>query len=332
MCLAIAAHAGGPQAQLDNGVLHVTVELPNGADGFYHGTRFDWSGVISGLTYAGHSFYGPWFTRVDPAVRDFIFDGNDIVAGKQSSASGPVEEFVHTANDMSGQGYAEAKAGGTFVKIGVGILRKPDEQRYSQYRDYEIVNLAPWKVRVRKTSVEFTQKVVDPGSGYGYLYTKTIRLVSGQPRMVIEHSLKNLGRLPIATDVYDHNFLVLDHQATGPDFTVSLPFPIQTARSSRATIGQIDGNRVSYKQVFAGRDTFDVTMNGFGTAKDNDIRMENARVGAGVHITSDHPFVHGELWSIRTVIGMEPYIELAAKPGETIHWIYHYEYYTLPKN
>ncbi|HTH47305.1 MAG TPA: hypothetical protein VMB21_07320, partial [Candidatus Limnocylindria bacterium] len=234
----------GPQAQMDNGVLHVTVNLPSASDGFYRGTRFDWSGAIEGLTYAGHSYYGPWFTKTDPSVKDYIFAPPDITAGRASADTGPVEEFTAL-------GYDAAKPGGTFVKIGVGILRKPEEKRYSSMRVYPIVDPQPWKVRAKRTSIEFTQKILDPGSGYGYLYTKTLRLVPGQPRMVIDHTLKNIGRLPIETDVYDHNFTVLDHQPIGPDFSITLPFPIQLDRPLKPQLGAVEGDRIVYRRLLA---------------------------------------------------------------------------------
>ena len=33
---------------------------------------------------------------------------------------------------------------------------------------------------------------------------------------MLEHRLKNTGRKPIATSVYNHNFFTLDRQPTGP--------------------------------------------------------------------------------------------------------------------
>ena len=69
-------------------------------------------------------------------------------------------------------GYDEAKAGGTFLKIGVGILRKPDDSPYSHYRLYEIVDGGKWSVKKSADAVEFTQELHDASSGYGYVYRK----------------------------------------------------------------------------------------------------------------------------------------------------------------
>ena len=138
---------------MDNGVLKVRFYLPDARKGFYRGTRFDWSGVIGSLEHKGHKYYGPWFTKTDPAVTDFIYRGDDIVAGPCSAITGPVDEF---STDDAALGYDEAKPGGTFIKIGVGVLRKPrDGSAYNRFRLYEIVDPGKWKVRKTQNTIEF---------------------------------------------------------------------------------------------------------------------------------------------------------------------------------
>src|SRR5665213_652620 len=205
--------------QIGNGLIHATIHTPDPVSGFYRGTRFDWSGIIGSLNYDGHNYYGPWFTKTDPTVKDYIYDGPDIVAGPCSAVTGPAEEFFTNGEAL---GFSEASPGGTFLKIGVGVLRKPDDAKYSIFRLYDIVDHGKWSVRAKPESVEFTQSVRDPSSGYGYLYRKIVRLVPGKPQMIIEHHLTNIGKLSIATSVYDHNFLVLDSQTIGPDFIITL--------------------------------------------------------------------------------------------------------------
>ena len=179
-----------PQAQITNGQIRARVALPDPHKGYYRGTRFDWSGVILSLEYKGHNYYGPWFEKTDPKVRDFVYDGPGIVAGPSSAITGPAEEF---STNNRGLGYDEAKAGGTFIKIGVGVLRKPEAGNYNNYSLYEIVDPGKWTVKRNSDSIQFTQEVTDPSSGYAYIYRKTVRLTKGKPEMVLEHSLKNTG-------------------------------------------------------------------------------------------------------------------------------------------
>jgi hypothetical protein len=316
-----------PQANISNGILHAGLYLPDPVHGFYRGTRFDWSGVIHSLTYKGHDYYGPWFTKTDPKVSDFIFDGPDIVAGPCSAITGPVQEFVWQEKAL---GFDQAKAGGTFIKIGVGVLRKPDDGEYSPYRLYPIVDSGKWHVQKNDDSVEFIQELSDPASGYGYRYTKTVRLVKGKPEMVLEHKLENTGRIKIQTSVYDHNFLVLDKQPVGPDYTITLPFAISTKNAERADLSSIKDNRFTYRQNLTGHDTVAADFTGFGaTPSDYKITIENRQAGAGMRVEGDRPLSKEALWSIRSVLAMEPFIDMSIEPGKAFTWSYTYTYYLL---
>ena len=76
-----ALPAGYPEARLETPKIQATVYLPDANAGFYRGLRFDWAGVIGSLKYGGHDYYGPWFSKLDPSVRDFVFQDGEIVAG-----------------------------------------------------------------------------------------------------------------------------------------------------------------------------------------------------------------------------------------------------------
>lgn len=315
-----------PQTEISNEVLRVAVYLPDPHNGFYRGTRFDWSGVVRSLEHKGHNFYGPWFANTDPNVIDFVFD-NGITAGPCSAITGPVEEFSSHGKPL---GFEKAKPGETFIKIGVGALRKPDDQAYNPYRLYEIVDGGKWTVHTDPTSVEFTQELNDSASGYGYRYTKTLRLVPGKPQMTLQHSLENTGRQKIESSVYNHNFLVLDKQPTGPDFVVIFPFAIRTQNAKGEELARVDGHRFTYRKVLDGHDTVSAEFLGFGkTPADYAITIENRKAGAGMKIVGDRPLSKENLWSIRSVLAVEPFIDMAIDPGKTFTWKYDYTYYSL---
>ena len=85
---------------------------------------------------------------------------------------GPADEFQIPL------GYDEAPVGGTFIKIGVGVLRKAGNARYSAFSKYELVDPGKWSARTGADFVEFTQELSDPATGYGYVYRKTVRLAA----------------------------------------------------------------------------------------------------------------------------------------------------------
>ena len=145
LVLGQAAATPFPQADIATPGIEATVYLPDAKAGYYRGTRFDWSGAVASLRWNNHEYFGEWFARHDPVLHDGI--------------TGPVEEFQ--AGDSS-VGYDEAKAGETFVRIGVGAVRKPQEPAYRRFATYEIVDPGQWKVddAVRTASPTFTSYVM----------------------------------------------------------------------------------------------------------------------------------------------------------------------------
>lgn len=316
-----------PEAEITNRLIRVRLYLPDARTGFYRGTRFDWSGVIGGLEYAGHDYYPSWFQRTDPGVHDFIYEGADIVAGPCTAITGPAEEFVTPGG---GLGFEQAKPGETFIKIGVGVLGKPDAQGYDPYRLYAIKDGGKWTVARKPAAIEFGQVLADPSTGYAYEYRKTVSLVADQPRLVLDHRLRNTGQRVIQTSVYNHNFLYLDRQAPGPGVSLTVPFPIQTEPPPDRGLAEIRGNQIAFAKTLAGEDRVYLSITGFSAdPRDHDIRIENRRLGAGVRITADRPLARLALWAIRAPLSIEPFIEMKIEPGVEFTWRIQYEFYQI---
>lgn len=314
LCLSAGAllAAEFPEAEIANRAIRAKLYLPDAERGYYRGTRFDWSGVIHSLQCAGHEYFGPWFESHDPKGDDGI--------------TGPVEEF--RTND-AGLGYDEAKGGGAFIRIGVGVVRKPaGESKYRQFGTYDIVDPGKWAVRQKPGRIEFIHEVSDE-NGYAYIYRKTVRLVGNKPELVLEHSLKNTGRRPIETSGYDHNFFVMDGQPAGPDFRVRFRFEPRATRDLRG-LAEIQGRALVYTSELQKGQTVFTELEGFGTsARDYDIRIENRKTGAGVRIRGNQPLEKVVYWSIRPTLCPEPWIKMRVEPGRERKWKIDYRFYTL---
>jgi len=323
---ALMAQTAPPETTISNGQITAKLYLPDAANGYYRGTRFDWSGVISSLKFGGHDFYGPWFTQQDSSVRDFVYKDSDIVVSSESGSMGPADEF------QTPLGFDAAAPGGKFIKIGVGVLRRGDATPYSAYKKYEIVSPGKWSIRRHGDSVEFTQELKDADTGYGYTYTKTVRLTKGKPEMVISHSLKNTGSKAIESKLYNHNFLTLDQAGTPAGYSLTFPFDVKTSRPPNAQLASVSGRSISYLKTLQDRETVAMPVEGFGTdAKDYDIRVENPKAGVGMRIVGDKPLASMALWSIRSVMAIEPFVAISVEPGKEMTWSYTYTYYALPK-
>ena len=238
--------------------------------------------------------------------------------------------------EFTGLGYADAEPGRTFVKIGVGTVRKPDDKPYSFARYYDVVDPGTWTVKAHKDrrsadAVEFSHALTD-STGYGYRYTKIARLTTGKPEVVLEHSLTNTGRKPIETSVYNHNFWVIDKQPTGPETAVSFPFEVKGEGTGFGTIIKAQGNRLVYARELAKKETvFSAGLQGSGpTATGYDFRVDNAKPAAGLRATADQPMEKLVFWACSTTSCPEPYLRLRAAPGQTLNWTIRYEFYQKP--
>lgn len=301
-----APHLDHPHVTLRNGDVDALIFLPDAQTGYYRSSRFDWSGVVGCASYKGHTYWGEWFSTYDPNVNDSI--------------TGPVEEF---RSAEGAEGYDAAAPGGQFVKIGVGVLRRDSAEPYKFGHQYPLVDGGHWTVHVKPRAVIFQQEVHSPG-GVAYIYRKVLELDPHGPRINIHHELRNLGGRPIVTDVYDHDFFMLDNRPTGPGMQVTFPFaprpdePLEPAAS-------IDGNRVIYRDELQQHQTVSAYLNGYSTAiGDDNIRVEDTNHHIGIEQIADRPITRLYLWSIRTTICPEAYIHLDVAPGRATHWTLHY--------
>ena len=297
---------GYPQTEITNGLITAKMYLPDTENGYYIGSRFDWSGVIYELSYVGHDYFGEWNPTRDPKLHDAI--------------TGPVEEFMQI-------GYDEAPVGGEFLRIGIGGLRKATDAPYERYGYYEFSNPGKWTVHTAQDHVMFTHELNDV-AGYSYLYEKIVRLVKDRPELVIEHTLRNTGQKDIQTSTYNHNFFTMDHHPTGPDIVVRFAFPVIVARED--SLIRMNGQQVEYLRVLAPTETASLGVQGLrDSVEDYDFRIENLKTGAGVRFTGDKPILRIVYWSCGTTVCPEPFIALDIKPGESFSWNTNYYFYSF---
>lgn len=297
-----------PQADISNGLIQAKLYLPDSKEGYYQGTRFDWSGNMPSLQCNGHEYFGQWFNTYSPEIHDVIM--------------GPVEEF--TALDFD-----QVRQDETFVKIGVGVLKKPDEKPYSFARYYQVVNQGIWTVKQKPDQVQFIHELND--NAYSYRYEKIVQLVKDKPEMELVHTLRNTGNRTIETSVYDHNFFLIDNQPVGPGYSITVPYQIKGTGQGIGELAEITGNQIRFlRTVNNGENVFCSPLLGFSNSpSDYEFRIENKIAGAGVKITCDQPIHKLNFWCCSTTLCPEPYILVKVEPGKEFTWKIRYEFYNL---
>jgi hypothetical protein len=306
--LLLTPAAEPPRHVLEGGGVKLTLDLPDAATGYYRGTRFDWSGVVATAEVGGHTAFGYWKSTHDPANHDDV--------------PGTAEEFGHDQP----LGYADAPVGGTFVKIGVGELVKPQEPKYRFARNYTIARPGTWQISTGDGWIEFRQELAHAG-GYGYRYVKRVELA---PRgFVIRRTLTNTGTRPIDTDHYGHHFLTVDGDPVGPNYALRFPFrPRATDPAGLRDIAAIRDDRLVFvKPLVQGQVQSQIA--GFGDrAADNQVSVEHAASGVVLRIANDRPLAKFNVWSVKTTLCPEPFVQITVAPGRETAWATRYEFGT----
>ena len=220
------------------------------------------------------------------------------------------------------------------MKIGVGVLRRQDASPYQFGITYPLLDGGKRSTSVGPDHVTFTQELHAP-TGVAYRYVKTLRLEADGGSLILEHSLTNLGKQPIVTDVYDHDFYMLDGKPTGPGMRVhfafspkAIPPPTGKADGTLEPAARIEGSDLVYLQQLAPHQTVASYLGGYSqSVPDFDITFSDAPSGLSVRQTADRPIRRLYLWSIPTTVAPEAYIHLDIAPAATEHWTICYAFH-----
>jgi hypothetical protein len=293
-----------PQHTLSNGALKLTIYLPDAEKGYYRGTRFDWSGLIGQAEYKGHTFFGSWKATHDPTNAE--------------DADGTAEEF-----GIAGPlGYADAKVGDPFVKIGVGVLEKPQEKGYNFMGRYKFLQTGTWKIKTEKELIEFRQELKAPRD-YAYQYVKRIALLPDG--FIISHQLKNTGTKDIATEQYCHNFVMLDNKPVGPEYRLQFAFEPRAKRPMDSAT--LLGKRLAFsREVKDGEALFSELEGSKATEQDNEVVVEHQEAGIALKISGDAPLAHFNFFAVRRSVCPEPFIKVELAPGREMEWTTRYAF------
>ncbi len=297
-----------PHLILSNNQVKMKVFTVDPERGIYRGTRFDWSGIIGSVQYKSHEYFGYWKDQHDPAFHEDL--------------PGPVEGYIEP-----GPGYKEAKPGEKFIRIGVGVLEKPDEENYVMKATYKILDHGKWETDYGEDWITFTQTIITD-FGYGYIYTKTIRLKNNG--FSIKHSLENTGEKIIETDQFNHNFFTIDHKQSGPPFKIIFPYEISTTNNLNGFLG-INGNELKFLKklesrnaVFLNQDTDDnvfLILSGYNNnPSHHKVTVLDEDSGAGVTFSVNKPLYRMAFWACKNTLCPENSVWISVGPEQSEHW------------
>lgn len=318
--------------QINSPRLEVEIAQPGTV---YRGTRFDWSAFITQVTLDGkHTFCMP----------------ESLESGQGTGGIGLCCEF---GNEWS-VGYDDAQPGEVFPKIGIGLLKRPDEGPYNFFRPYEIQEIFPIQVETETSHANFTVEPVDC-RGYAARLKKSVR--ADENILAIEYTLENVGSKPIITHEYCHNFLGINQQPIGPNYTLRFPQTVKPEspppnlhrmapanlrwlpkpilnwlvgrymhRMSRNLV--MKGSEINWREI--PQQAFFTRLKGYQARQEAQWELVHTSSGLRVKEIDDFPPSRLVIWGTRHVVSAEVYTDIRVNPGESQSWMRKYEFASNP--
>lgn len=293
------ANRSSDSIYLKNDRLSVQIALPGT---YYKGSRFDWNGFITQVTLDGkHSYCVP----------------ESLIEGKGTGGCGLCGEFgIHEPI-----GYGDAAVGEYFPKIGVGLIRRPDDSAYDFFRSYAVT---PVEIEIQesKNAVEFHMNSISC-NGYSLSYEKRISIEDSW--LKIEYSLKNNGEKAVHTTEYCHNFIGIDNEKVDSSYTLSLPY-VPAIENLPAAMECSGDKQLTWKDEGWDKEFYCI-IKGYKQVDTYSWELYNRKAKAGVREYDDFEPARFPIWGTGHVISPEVFKEINLNPGETLNWTRKYEFY-----
>jgi hypothetical protein len=280
------------------------------------GSRFDRTGWIRQvqLVNGGHTFC--------MAEKE---EGGEEGADELTGGSGLCGEFGLT----EAIGYEETGPGGSFPKLGIGLLERDSKADYDFQHPYPVS--VPYEVSVflEQHRVAFTVYSKDC-RGYAALLHKEIALKESAVR--IKYRLTNVGTRSIRTTEYVHNFMGVNGCPIGPDYSLRVGFPMVMKRmEEHYTPHILRFNHVRNEIMFAEKAEreFYCQLSGLhGNEAGAWWELRHSPSGVGVRETASFPLDYFALWGTKHTVSPEMFIRLEVEPGESAAWSRSYDFFT----
>jgi hypothetical protein len=185
---------------LKSGDLEIELMDPDSSDRYNRGVRFTPVAAILRARLGEHQFLSA------PEKHDPL-----------TAAAGIFSEFdIHTTPP----GFADAKMGESYMKIGVGLLKK-DADAYNFYAQHELLKAARTESKWADDCADFRQTCGDEAGHYSYELSAHVELTKRELR--VAWTLRNTGTKVLETQQYAHPCVRFDDANVDERYSLAVP-------------------------------------------------------------------------------------------------------------
>lgn len=219
-------------------------------------------------------------------------------------------------------GFAEADSGGTFLKIGVGILEKDHDGKYNFYHQYPVRKFLIPEVKKERNRLFFRQTA--QFGKYGYEYTKTYTVQPEKRLLKIDYTLKNCGTEKIETSQYNHNFFYLKNNSGDSRCQIRTKF-LPVLKSFTGSCFDQEGNVC--KNLRTSRMGCYIVSAEPVKAEENEFELCHPEVPFKIRVSGDFPSGRFAVsFKENAYISPEIFLGISLSPGKTLRWQRKYEF------
>ena len=289
---------------LKNKNLEILIDLPLEK---YNLSRFDWTGKI-----------------VKVKFQDIYLSGVEWIDCKEEHNCG--KGFYNEFGIDAPIGFEKTNPGDWFHKIGIGLLKKEDNQ-YDFKNDYEI-DPCEFKVYTEpeKLLLNCKSQVIN---GYSYLLKKEIELF--ETSFIIRYYLQNTGEKEIITNEYNHNFVAINKDLMGNNYILKFPFQLKPELfvetinpEQKIVFGQKE-----VKIISPPKEQFFFSNISGGEMVDAGWELINTKSKIAISETGSFQTNKVNLWGWEHVISPELFFNISVKPGQSAEWTRIYNVYKV---
>jgi hypothetical protein len=280
---------------LKNDNLEIQIDAPNEN---YNFSRFDWTGKIASVKF-----------------KNIPISGLEKVKSEDENLFG--KGFCNEFGIDSALGFDDAKIGDWFHKIGVGLLKKEDNE-YLFNKAYKI-KPAKFKIDAKEQKIRLSCKS-ESANGFSYLLKKEIEL--HENGFTIHYYLKNIGEKDIRSNEYTHNFIALNKASIGDQYLLNFPFKLKEQQfgeivnpEEKVVVGQ---NQINFASTID-QEFFFSNLGGEERVK-AEWELINLKSKISIKETGNFQTNKVNLWGCKHVISPELFYNIYLKPGKSTTW------------